>query len=273
MKSGAIVNSFRFAIRQTARIAFRAFFVVGETEDGASTMSTSDIYPGCRSRLQSAVCEESKRWPDFPCMTERSAVRSPVDSPPRNEWKAETSERKLRRLERGGKLARGKIRGREGGERKKREYAEKCRAHIYDRRIADRVAFKIDPVFRNREDPLTRSYSPRTSHMRLSPVDSRLFARLCASPTLSMGDTSGTRYLREICMIHWFMSIAAHRVAPIPDVFQRAYELRRFLTRQPIARDGNWYINDQHCRCCRRRNAVSSEIDPLSFISLLCVRS
>lgn len=133
----------------------------------------------------------------FLCMTERSAVCSPVDSPRRNEWKAETFKGKLRRLKRGGKLARGRIRGREGGKTKKREYAETQGAYLRSSHCG--VAFKIDPVFRNREDPLTRSCSSCASLPRGLAVVCACFANVSK---LSMGDTSGTRYLREICMIH-----------------------------------------------------------------------
>lgn len=58
------VNSFRFAIRRTVRIAFRAFFVVqGRAEGGVLT----GIYPGRRSRFTewSVVCKESRRSPDL----------------------------------------------------------------------------------------------------------------------------------------------------------------------------------------------------------------
>lgn len=108
-----------------------------------------------------------------------------------------------------------------GGDRKKKEYGEIERAHIYDRRIADQVAFKIDPVIRNREDPLTRN-----STESCASLPSR-FAVVCACfVTFLSCTTFDERYIRmvrDICMIHWFMRIAY--VAPIPDVFQRAYEL------------------------------------------------
>lgn len=54
------------------------------------------------------------------------------------------------------------------------------------------------------------------------------------------------------------------------DVFQRAYELRRFFlwhTSEP-SRDGNWYIKDQQCRCSDAMQCHASEIDSFSFISL-----
>lgn len=52
------------------------------------------------------------------------------------------------------------------------------RAAIYDRRIADRVAFKIDPVFRNREDP--RSHPGPCLASLLSRSPSCGFAVVCA---------------------------------------------------------------------------------------------
>lgn len=72
----SIVNSFRFAIRQSHSARSSS---LERTADGASTMNTSGYISWMQIAVtKCAVCEESKRRPDFPCMTERCPVDSPL---------------------------------------------------------------------------------------------------------------------------------------------------------------------------------------------------
>lgn len=178
-----VVNSFRFAIRRTVRIAFRAFFVVqGRAEGGVST----GIYPERRSRFTEwpVVCEESRRSPDL------CAQRSDAFVP----------SRRFSRYVRAYSMHNGRRADLRGENRDRKEIGSETRkewqwwkrkgglrgrhvwmyehAAIYDRRIADRVAFKIDPVFQRLANE--REIAP--DHVRLPLpwrliVDSRLFAR------------------------------------------------------------------------------------------------
>lgn len=109
-----VVNSFRLAIMQTAQIAFRAFFVVREMARtcGGWLVDHEHIrYISWmqRSRLQSGrrSMRKEQTMSGFLCTTERSTVRSLVDSDhmlvysPHDEWEADI-ERKIAR----GKLTR-----------------------------------------------------------------------------------------------------------------------------------------------------------------------
>lgn len=232
-----VVNSFRFAIRRTVRIAFRAFFVVqGRAEGGVST----GIYPERRSRFTEwpVVCEESRRSPDL------CAQRSDAFVPYRrfSRYVRAYSMHNGRRADlRGENRDRKEIGSetrkewkRKGGLRGRHVWMDE-HAAIYDRRIADRVAFKIDPVFQR----LANAKSLRTMCVFPSLGASSWRIRgclrvLCDAPKLCYFQQEICR----VCIICWFMR-AAHvtdprRLSACIWVTATSYE----------SRNVNWYIND-----------------------------
>lgn len=69
----------------------------------------------------------------------------------------------------------------------------------------------------------------------------------------------------DICIICWFMR-AAHVIDP--RHLSACIWVTAISYREP-SRNGYWYINDQHCRCSRRRNAVPCIQNRSAFIYLV----
>lgn len=176
-----IVNSFRFAIRRTVDRIPRVL--------RRSRKSRGWRYLSWRSRFTEwpVVCEESRRSPDLCAQWGDALVPSRRFSryvcaysvrTMDEEWTCEgkiatvLKDRKETGTETPGRKE-WQWRKRKGGLRRRRVWMDE-RAAIYDRRIADRVAFKIDPVFQrlaNRSEPCASSSAWRPI------VASRLFAR------------------------------------------------------------------------------------------------
>lgn len=224
-----VVNSFRFAIRRTMRIAFRAFFVVqGRAEGGVST----SIYPERRSRFTEwpVVCEESRRSPDLCAQRSDAFVPShrfsryvraySVHNGRRADLRGENRDRKEIGSETRKEWQWWK---RKGGLRGRHVWMYE-HAAIYDRRIADESHLKSTQFFK---DSLTRNRSgPCASSPPLAPH--RGFAVVCACfATLLSCATFSKRYV----VFALFADLCERRTLPILDVFQRAYELRRLLMR------------------------------------------
>lgn len=144
------------------------------------------------------------------------------------------------------------------------------RAAIYDRRIADRVAFKIDPVFRR----FANAKPLRTMCVSL-PFGARSRIRGClrvlrSAPKRVLLSVRDMSWQGDICIICWFMR-AAHVIDPrhlsaCIWVTAISYESRRAAdidTSMISIADAP----DDAMQC------HAFKIDPLSFISLLCALS
>lgn len=243
-------------------------------EDG--TRRTHPVYrdPGYRSR--STVCEEeSKRSPDFgatKCTVHSlSVIFCAQRDRPRREnwlkWKEINAEGNKRKSERGVE---------------KREYMRRDRGRIFTI-VALRTEshLKSTQFFAIARTPLTRDYSMCV----FSLEDPRLFARTLQAATFLSCATFDKRYIyntrtggytRYSYIYDSLIYEARARCTNPACLSTYAYELRRFLTRgREPSRARRKLIHQRSALQmfpgdAMQRAVHTSEIDSLSFISLLC---